>query len=260
MASESQAAIKKVLRSGDDYYAVLGLDKQADDDAIKKAYRKLALRLHPDKCSEAGAEDAFKKVGEAFSVLSDPQKRRRYDQFGIESLREGGGAGGPGGVSPEDIFAAFFGGQEGIFMQGGPTFVRGGGPAGFQSFRFTTGGPGGVNYTHFTTGPGGAGMPRQRRGAGAGSGSSSTQQRKEEEEQQVPQWMQKLQTVAGALGPLLPLVIMGGMLLLFALMGRILSFVLKRSHFFFPILYLTEGRTKVLLLSAVVVLGLLGIL
>lgn len=259
MASESQAAIKRVLRCGEDYYKILDVDKQADDDAIKKAYRKLALRLHPDKCKEEGAEDAFKKVGEAFSVLSDSDKRQRYDQYGIDALRQGGGSGGPGGVSPEDIFEAFFGGNGGVFMQGGgPGFVHGGN-GGFQTFRFSSGGPGGVNFMHFNVGPGGMGGPRQRRGA---SSQRQQQQREEEEEPapEVPQWMQKLQVAAGALGPLMPFVVMGGMLLLMALMGQIMSFVLARAHYVFPILYLTEGRTRLLLLSAVVVLAAAGIL
>lgn len=261
MASESQAAIKRVLRCRDDYYKILDVDKQADDDAIKKAYRKLALRLHPDKCSEEGAEDAFKKVGEAFSVLSDAEKRQRYDQYGIDALRQGGGSGGPGGMSPEDIFEAFFSQQAGgAFMQGGPTFVRGG-SGGFQSFRFTSGGPGGVNFMHFTTGgPGGMGGPRQRRG---GNSAAQRQQEREEEEEQAPeppQWLQKLQAVAGSLGPLMPFVVLAVVLLFMMLMGQILQFVLNRAHYVFPILYLTEGRTKLLLLSAVLVLGVFGVL
>merc|ERR1719188_1579977 len=107
----AQEEIKKVKRARDDYYAVLGVDRDASDDVIKKAYRKLALRLHPDKCSEEGAEEAFKKVGEAFGVLSDAKKRQIYDQAGVEGLK-GGGGGGAGGmdISPEDIFQAFFGG------------------------------------------------------------------------------------------------------------------------------------------------------
>eukprot|EP00438_Fugacium_kawagutii_P008437 Skav234483 [mRNA] locus=scaffold1647:365328:369397:- [translate_table: standard] len=93
MASEATAFIKKVSSAGDDYYRILGVEKGASDDEIKKAYRKLALRLHPDKCKDSGAEEAFKKVGEAFSVLSDTDKRRKYDQFGADALRGGGGGG-----------------------------------------------------------------------------------------------------------------------------------------------------------------------
>merc|ERR1719353_2539161 len=144
---EATDAIKNVTRCGDDYYAILGISKDASDDEIKKAYRKLALRLHPDKCKEAGAEEAFKRVGEAFGVLSDREKRSVYDQCGVEGLKGGGGGPG-GGIDPEDIFEAFFGGQG---FPGGATFVQtGGGGRGFQTFQFSSGGPG-MGGIHFTT-------------------------------------------------------------------------------------------------------------
>eukprot|EP00438_Fugacium_kawagutii_P013685 Skav217098 [mRNA] locus=scaffold187:162205:163641:+ [translate_table: standard] len=75
MASEAAALIKDVSSAGDDNYRILGVDKRASDDEIKKAYRMLALRLHPDKCKENGAEEAFKRVVEAFSALSDADRR-----------------------------------------------------------------------------------------------------------------------------------------------------------------------------------------
>ena len=65
-----------------DYYEVLGVDKSADEKTIKKAYRKLARKYHPDVCDEADAEEKFKEVSEAYAVLSDDEKRQRYDQFG----------------------------------------------------------------------------------------------------------------------------------------------------------------------------------
>ena len=65
-----------------DYYEVLGVDKNADEKTIKKAYRKLARQYHPDVCDEPDAEDKFKEVSEAYAVLSDDEKRQRYDQYG----------------------------------------------------------------------------------------------------------------------------------------------------------------------------------
>jgi molecular chaperone DnaJ len=80
-----------------DYYKTLGVDKKASQDEIKKAYRKLARQYHPDTNSEAGAEERFKQISEAYDVLGDPEKRKAYDRGG--SLFGGGfgGAGGPGG-------------------------------------------------------------------------------------------------------------------------------------------------------------------
>jgi molecular chaperone DnaJ len=106
-----------------DYYEVLGLSKGASADEIKKAYRKLAIKYHPDKNpGNPEAEEKFKEAAEAYSVLSDDDKRRRYDQFGHEAA--GGGFGG-GNVNMEDIFSQF----SDIFGGGSPfeSFFGGGG-------------------------------------------------------------------------------------------------------------------------------------
>ena len=96
----------------EDYYTVLGVGKNASEDEIKKAYRQSALKYHPDKNpNNKEAEEMFKKTAEAYSVLSDPDKRRKYDQFGHDGLR---GAGVKGFSGFEDIFDAFgdiFGGS-----------------------------------------------------------------------------------------------------------------------------------------------------
>jgi molecular chaperone DnaJ len=90
-----------------DYYEVLGVAKDAPSEEIKKAYRKLALKFHPDKnAGDAAAEARFKEVSEAFEVLNDPEKRRLYDQYGHEGMRARGYA-GPSFHTVEDIFAQF---------------------------------------------------------------------------------------------------------------------------------------------------------
>ena len=108
---EQLAAVKKILRC-EDYYDILGVSKDASESDLKKAYRKLALQFHPDKNQAPGASDAFKAIGKAFAVLSDKDKRERYDQFGPEEASNSGGHGHHfhthGEVSPEDLFNMFF--------------------------------------------------------------------------------------------------------------------------------------------------------
>lgn len=90
----------------EDYYEILGISKGASAAEIKKAYRKKAIEFHPDKNpGDANAEEQFKKAAEAYEVLSDPDKKARYDQFGHQAF-EGGGFGG-GGMNMDDIFSQF---------------------------------------------------------------------------------------------------------------------------------------------------------
>lgn len=106
-----------------DYYEVLGVDKNADEAAIKKAYRALAKKYHPDmNPGDTEAEKKFKEASEAYAVLSDPEKKRQYDQFGHAAFDGAGGAGGFGGFDFSgadfgdifgDIFGDFFGGGGG---------------------------------------------------------------------------------------------------------------------------------------------------
>ena len=124
-----------------DYYEVLGVDKNASADEIKKAYRKKAIQYHPDKNpGDKEAEEKFKEAAEAYEVLSNPDKRARYDQFGHEGVN--GGAGGFGGgfsggsMSMDDIFSMFgdiFGGHTGFGGFGG--FGRGSSQRGQRKFR-----------------------------------------------------------------------------------------------------------------------------
>ena len=104
-----------------DYYEVLGISRHADESELKQAYRKIALRFHPDRNpDDPGAEEKFKEASEAYAVLSDPEKRRAYDRFGFEGV----GAGGPGGFSDfgdlgnftdlfNDLFGDLFGARGG---------------------------------------------------------------------------------------------------------------------------------------------------
>lgn len=120
-----------------DYYEVLGVEKTASAEEIKKAYKKMALKYHPDRNpGDKQAEEKFKEAAEAYSVLSDPQKRQRYDQFGHAGAEAGGFGGfegfggGAGGFSMDDIFSMFgdiFGGHSGGFGGFGGFGQRGGG-------------------------------------------------------------------------------------------------------------------------------------
>ena len=95
-----------------DYYEVLGIDRNADEAAIKKAYRALAKKYHPDmNPGDAEAEKKFKEASEAYAILSDPEKKRQYDQYGHAAFEQGGGAGGFdfGGADFGDIFGDIFG-------------------------------------------------------------------------------------------------------------------------------------------------------
>ena len=107
---------------GKDYYKILGVEKGAGDEEIKKAYRKMALKFHPDKNKEADAEEKFKEIGEAYEVLSDGDKRAAFDRYGEDGLSKGGrgrerGGGGPtfsrshsyATMDPFDLFRNFFG-------------------------------------------------------------------------------------------------------------------------------------------------------
>ena len=113
-----------------DYYEVLGISKNASEAEIKKAYRKLALQYHPDKNpDDAKAEEKFKEAAEAYEILSDANKKARYDQFGHAGMNGGGGFGG-GGMNMDDIFSQFgdvfgggFGGGRG--RSGGQRTIKG---------------------------------------------------------------------------------------------------------------------------------------
>ena len=115
-----------------DYYEVLGVSKNASSQEIKKAYRKLAIKYHPDKNLEIAiiAEEKFKEAAEAYSVLSDDTKRQKYDQFGHQGISGSGGFGGFGNMDMDDILKGFgfgdiFGGGFGSNRGRGERRVKG---------------------------------------------------------------------------------------------------------------------------------------
>ncbi|KAK9832482.1 hypothetical protein WJX81_000719 [Elliptochloris bilobata] len=135
-ATPKQRELVVKVRRATCYYEILGIARGATDDEIKRAYRKLALKLHPDKCTVRGADEAFKAVSRAFSCLSNAQKRAAYDRDGEERApgapRQwptggGGGGGGFDDFDPEEIFNMFF---------------NGGNPTRGRVFRAHFGGPG----------------------------------------------------------------------------------------------------------------------
>jgi len=148
LLQKAKLELKKSKRK--DYYKILGVEKNADENDIKKAYKRMALKYHPDKYSgeesaSGDIEAKFKEIGEAYAVLSDPTKKRRYDS-GADLEEMGGGMGG--GVDVNDIFQMFFQ-QQGGFPRG---FPRGGGGFGHSH----GGGFGG--HSHSRGGYGGAGF------------------------------------------------------------------------------------------------------
>lgn len=127
---------------GKDYYAILGVSKDASEDEIKKGYRKQAVKWHPDKHSSkseserAAAEEKFKDAAAAYEALSDKDKRAVYDRYGEEGLKAGGGGGGGGGPSGGGGFSGFPGGR----FPGGASFMRAGGDGVRMSFSTCGGG------------------------------------------------------------------------------------------------------------------------
>eukprot|EP00158_Paraphelidium_tribonemae_P008342 Partr_v1_DN28557_c2_g1_i2_m73472 putative DnaJ (Hsp40) homolog, subfamily len=113
---EQVDAVKAIKKCGEDLYAIIGVSKSATDADLKRAYRKLALQFHPDKNAAPGASEAFKSIGDAYSVLSDPERRRMYDVGGMRRSSTGGSqyqrssARQGQDLTPEELFNLFFGG------------------------------------------------------------------------------------------------------------------------------------------------------
>ncbi|EJD07708.1 DnaJ-domain-containing protein [Fomitiporia mediterranea MF3/22] len=159
---EQEAIVKRIRTCKvTEYYEIMSLKRDCTETEVKKAYRKLALQLHPDKNNAPGADEAFKMVSKAFQIVSDEEKRAAYDRYGSDPESRFGGmssaaggspgfAGGPfgagsfeGELSPEDLFNMFFGGGGGMGGSpfGGPgVFTASFGPGGFRTTRVHMGG------------------------------------------------------------------------------------------------------------------------
>lgn len=182
---------------GKDYYKILGVSRDASETELKKAYRKMALKFHPDKNKSPDAEDKFKEVSEAYEVLSDKDKRAVFDKYGEEGLKAGGGAGGPGpdfgtafsnGGGPQTFTFTSFGGDDAratfsrVFGTNSPFAAFFGGDGGMDMDMEMDGGSppnhNGSGFQSFSTGPGMGGLGGfgpmggmyQRQGMGQGMG------------------------------------------------------------------------------------------
>ncbi|KAG1055506.1 hypothetical protein G6F46_010494 [Rhizopus delemar] len=168
-SSAQSQEVREILACGTDYYKVLKVDKKCTEVEVKKAYRKLALKFHPDKNKTPGADEAFKLISKAFTVLSDPQKRAVHDagggdpeqrgNAGFSNFRTQSYGASPFGeeISPEELFNMFFGGG----MGRGAAQFNFGGPAGFSSATFV--GPGFRARTFNTAGGPRPTRPQQQR-------------------------------------------------------------------------------------------------
>ena len=207
MTDKGEEECQKIL-SKKDYYDILGLTKNATDDEIRKAYKKLAIKFHPDKNKSKSAEEAFKKVNQAFSVLGDKDKKKNYDLFGTEDGMGMSSSNGSGpDINPFEMFNMFF--------QGTPfgNMGMGGNGTGRTQIRFNNGN---VSYTVFSSGGGfpgfggfssfgddddgddvfsqmffGGNAPRARRKEGDGGGRRNNNQHSHTHHQQAQKEMQK---------------------------------------------------------------------
>jgi hypothetical protein len=239
--NEATTAIITRLRSTKDFYDVLGVEREATEDEIKKSYRKLAMKLHPDKCQLDGCEEAFKKVSSAYACLSDSEKRQQYNLTGSEDGPSGMGGFRGGQMDPNDIFQAFFsGGQPGM----------GGGTRGGQSFHFSTNMGGG----------GGGGADPFANVFEAFAAQQRTQQTREDNDDADP----RIGRGGGGGGSMFsglasfwPLLLVLVPLLMIALQS-VVSFFFKRSFFLIPIMVFAPSGMKGRLLLASFVLNFLG--
>jgi len=225
--------------SSGDYYKVLGVGRSATQDQIKKAYKKAAMRYHPDKNQgDPQAEENFKKVAEAFDVLSDDQKRAAYNRWGkdgarIAEQRGNGPQGFRGGVDPDELFRQFFGANAARQGGGGPTFFFNGVP---------------VNLSGF-------GQPQRPAGNAAAGGPPG------ENPFDAIKIPPVIQNIIEAVPP--PLLVVGGMAAIavgIQLFSAVMSVAMTRMHVILPIFWFAPSKHRPALLLGAVALAMLDVI
>lgn len=214
------------INKSSNFYEILGVENDVDVAALTKAYRKLALKLHPDKCSVDGSQDAFKKVSNAFGVLKDKDQRAHYDRFGSESTR---------GTNHQNPFSGFDGGEVDVnelfaqMFRDHPAF-RGMGPG---QARRGGGMPGGVHFSF-------NGAPFSRRGQ------NDSQFRREDDDStsspglQIPLLPAPIQAVVNGIISVVPVpfLMIGFVFFLIYAVNAIVKFVFRNFFYFIALSYL----------------------
>ena len=210
--------------NAEDYYQVLGVSRRCGEEEVKKAYKKAAVKYHPDKNpGNPEASENFKRIAEAFSVLSDPQKRAAYDRYGKDGARVAEQnqyqRGGP--VDADEIFRQFFATGGG---GGGATFFVNGRPVDLSSF-----------------------FARQQQ-PGAG-------------DEEVPEYLRKFQQLVRIVPP--PLLLVGGATLFFLglqLFSAVAAVAVSRMHLIVPVIWFAPEKARPVIILAILLLGVLGVL
>ena len=236
------------IKSSTCYYKILGVPRDSDDNGIKKAYRKLALLLHPDKCKLDGAEDAFKSVSAAYNCLSTSSSRRTYDVTGSEGNSVSSGGHDFHGVDPNEIFEQFF--RQHREMGGG---------LGGQTFHFSAGGPGGFSFGGPGMASGGFSFVGPGMGGGGGGFPFGAPGNMADDQGGSPaglSWLNVLMQIIPKLGVLFPIIVIICLGFLFAL----LQVLFRRYMYFLPIFILAPSSLKWRLASLVLFLHFFDIL
>jgi hypothetical protein len=224
------SALIQTILATEDLYDIIGTARDAESSVVTKAYRKLALKLHPDKCSLPGGTEAFQKVSNAFSILKDPDQRAHYDRFG--SASESVGRSHRNEVDPEELFRQFF-----------REHTRGGMSQG------------GVHFTSF--------------GPGFSFGARSPAEQELDLPEPLNSMVKLFSGAVPIFGPIIsvfirliptPVLVLAIICLIFFVATSIASFFLYRIHYFLIVMYfpVSNTRIKAILYVALIVCGLMG--